>query len=121
MHNKTILIIDDSESDQFITAHMLKKQYDGLTIESAYDGSEALEMIKNNRVNPDIILLDINMPGMDGFAFLDEYQALNHTSSIIIMLTSSDQSADVEKAKLYKCVKKYCVKPLNKDDVLDIL
>ncbi len=120
MHHKVILIIDDSESDQFITKHSLEKTYDGIEVHSAFDGQEALDILDQGTVNPDVIFLDINMPGMNGFKFLEQY-SIQYGSPVIVMLTSSDQDQDIEYAKQYKCVVKYCVKPLDTHDVVELI
>ncbi len=114
----TIMIVDDSPSDQLLSK-LLIEQYDP-TIEvlQAYDDGEALEMLKTLSPPPDLILLDINMPGMDGHTFLEKHSAKNDAPPpVIVMLTSSSLTKDKEKALSYNCVKKYSTKPLNTTDL----
>jgi len=58
----------------------------------AYDGQEALEVLKDLDTQPDVIFLDINMPRMNGHEFLEEYSKWDKCSVVIIMLTSSDKA-----------------------------
>ena len=71
-----ILVVDDNEGDQFLAEHLIKKYLPDTQQLKAYDGEEALRVIAESDVKPDIILLDINMPGMDGFEFLEAYNQL---------------------------------------------
>ena len=113
----SILIVDDNEGDHII-AQIAVEEYDpSITIHKAYDGQQALTMLKNLDEAPDAILLDINMPGMDGHEFLQEYSKNSQTSSVIAMLTTSDQVSDREKCLRYSFVKKYIVKPLEANDI----
>ncbi len=67
------MIVEDSESDQFISRMQIEEFHSTITILQAYDGREALEMLSKIDQQPDIILLDINMPRMTGLEFLKEY------------------------------------------------
>jgi len=100
MNEKTkILIIDD---DKFLV-HMyaMKFEMDGFSVESALSGIEAIEKIKNG-LAPDIILLDLIMPGMDGFSFLETIRKDNLCkNSIIVMLTNQGLTSDINKAEEY--------------------
>jgi CheY-like chemotaxis protein len=73
---------------------------------------------------PDIIFLDIDMPLMDGFAFLDEFDKMKEETKKhckIIMLTSSINPYDINKSKKYDYVKKYIRKPLSEDNIKNLL
>lgn len=96
---KKILIVDD---DKFLV-HMyaMKFEKSGFTVDFALDGLEAVEKLRNN-FDPDIILLDLIMPGMDGFAFLDIIKKENLLKkSIVIMLTNQGLASDITKAEEY--------------------
>jgi len=92
-----------------------------------YDGAEALEYFTANRSNasllPDLVLLDINMPYLDGWQFLDEMAEVELTKSnmTIYMCSSSDSSFDCEKATTYDNVTGYLRKPLTRDKLLEII
>jgi len=93
--NKTkILLIED---DNFLVEmYTTKFELEGFEVASAEDGQKGLEMVK--REKPDIILLDILMPKMDGFAVLDALKKDNATSGIpVILLTNLGQKDDVKK------------------------
>ena len=67
-------IIDDSEADQFLSKHAIESYDQNIAVHQAYDGSEAMDLIDKALKKPDIIFLDINMPGMTGFEFLDAFK-----------------------------------------------
>ena len=96
---KKILIIDD---DKFLV-HMyaIKFEAGGFAVNSSLSGFDAVEKIKNGLV-PDIILLDLIMPGMDGFSFLETIRKDNLCKdSIIVMLTNQGLASDISKAEEY--------------------
>lgn len=119
---KTILIVDDSESDQFYNEVVITTHNQDIKIIKAYDGQEALECINKYPDDEiDLILLDINMPRMNGHDFLKAYSQ-NGTREIpvVVMLTSSDQDVDKEKAFKHKCVKDYLLKPISEETLKEL-
>lgn len=117
----SILIVEDDETDQFITQRMISKVFPTANIHVAFDGVEALEYLNNCEQYPDAILLDINMPRMNGHEFLAEVAKLNpKLVPVICMLTSSDQEVDKSKSMLYEFVKGYFIKPITADDIAQI-
>ncbi|MCB1179628.1 MAG: response regulator [Leptospiraceae bacterium] len=128
-----ILVIDDSEGDNFLTKRIFSKS-EKIKESDLYfclNGKEALEFLINlNNKHPDdlpkIILLDINMPIMDGFEFLEKFNNLRETekfinSSIILMLTSSQNEEDKKRVEKYSFVKGFFNKPLLKEMAEDLL
>ena len=115
----TILMVDDSPGDQFLSQAEIEEWDDRVKLLSAYDGNEALDVLKKSESPPDIVFLDINMPSMNGFEFLAEYEKNNKPSlpPVVVMLTSSDQERDKEQAGVYSCVKEYLVKPLTQEKI----
>ncbi len=112
-----MMIVDDNEADHYLIKATLDEYDPSLQYMDAYDGVEALALLDKGEI-PDVIFLDINMPGMSGFEFLDEYESRTFQKQpVILMLTSSDQEKDKEKVLSYKCTKGYLTKPLDKDDV----
>ncbi len=101
MENKKpkVLIVDD---DKFLlNMYSIKFSKNNFEVNSATTGEEALAKIKEG-YSPDIILLDIVMPGMDGFQILDTLKRDKISpNSMIIMLTNQGQLADIEKAKSF--------------------
>ncbi len=86
--NKKILVVDDEKPIADILKFNLEKE--GYSVELAYDGQEALE--KTQRVNPDLILLDIMLPKIDGFAVCKKIR--QNIQTPIIMLTAKEEEVD---------------------------
>lgn len=117
MNVKVVMVVDDSEADQFLAKSMLSRYDSTIEIVQAYDGLEALSLLTEMAKQPDVIFLDINMPRMNGHEFLKEYDQWGNRSAVVIMLTSSEQDKDIAKAEKMECVYKYCTKPLDKKDL----
>lgn len=114
-----ILIVDDSEADQFICRDLIESQCPNTDILQAYDGQEALNILEKAQTKPNLIILDINMPGMDGYEFLNVYDQKpdSEKTSVVIMLTSSKQTEDRNRSTSYQCVIDYFTKPLEEEDI----
>ncbi len=109
----SVLVVEDSESDQFLTKIALQRYDADLEVLQAYDGQEALDMLSGLEEKPVVIFLDINMPGMNGYEFLDEYSNVSEGQrSKVVMLTSSSFDGDLKKSMAYPIVKDYFQKPL---------
>lgn len=117
-----VFLIDDDNIYQFTARKILEST--GLTkhIQSFYNGSEALNYFKdqkniNSETLPDFIFLDINMPVMNGWEFLEEYNKLCNTlpkSILVYVVSSSIDSFDMNKSKEYKAVTDYIAKPITR-------
>ena len=123
-----ILLIDDSESDNFVHKRLLEKENIAHEIVVQYSGEDALEylstLVDSVYPEPDLIFLDINMPGMNGWEFLDQYRelALEKKGGIVItMLTTSSSEEDRQKASQNALINRFENKPLTKDRLYDIL
>lgn len=125
---KNVLLIDDSESDNFYHARKIRKM--GITdnIQICYSGAEALEYLKSElegvHPQPTLIFLDINMPGMNGWEFLEEYEKLEVAQQgeiVLTMLSNSIDIRDEEKAGRHKSVRGYSSKPLSEEYLTSIL
>lgn len=92
-----------------------------------HNGEEALNTLKpiieaGEESMPDVILLDLNMPIMDGWEFLDEFIRIpTHKQIVIYIVTSSINPADVERAKSYDKVSNYLVKPISAENLHEII
>ena len=123
-----IMLVDDDDTTNFVNKRLLTKLGVAREILVKKNGAEALEYLQKSAQEgvayPDLIFLDIKMPVMDGFSFLDEYHALNLTqdgSMIILMLTSSASFYDLERLKGYTSVKKHFSKALTESDIKEIM
>jgi CheY-like chemotaxis protein len=124
-----VMLIDDNEIDNLINQKIIESSSICNHIFTHTGGKSAIEFLKNaekiaasgnKSLMPEVIFLDIDMPLMDGFQFLDEFENLsenirNHCK--IVMLTSSINSKDVKKSKRYTNVREYINKPLTKDSL----
>jgi CheY-like chemotaxis protein len=110
-----VLLIDDDKTANFLTKIVLKRS--GINqVEEALNGLEGFSRIEKEC--PDLILLDINMPVMDGWTFLEEKKSKAPCRNVkIAMLTSSARANDQEKAEQYSCVIGYYQKPLTKEKI----
>ncbi|MFA5059695.1 MAG: response regulator [Candidatus Omnitrophota bacterium] len=109
---KTILVVDDERDIvNTLKARLEANQYKVLT---AYDGDEGLKSV--DQENPDLIILDIGMPKMDGYTFVRELRSNDLTSRIpVVILTAKDRLQDIFKLE---GVKDYIVKPYDSADLL---
>ena len=112
-----VLLIDDNSMDNFINKKLLETGNFAANIIPHESAAEALAYLKNEKPDhlPQIIFLDINMPGMDGFQFLDEFEKLPasvHDKCKIIMLSTSENFKDLNRANKNPLVKKFLNKPL---------
>ena len=117
MKLKEILIIDDSDADLLYAKIILDSAEVAervLPFETAIDALAFLQRPSGHAA--DVILLDINMPEMNGFEFLDAYEKLHESHqarAVVVMLTSSPDPSDRTRAMAYKCVKGYVIKPID--------
>jgi CheY-like chemotaxis protein len=121
-----ILLIDDNEIDNFINERIIATSYFAKNIivkKSAQDALEFLKETDNEKDLPEIIFLDLNMPVMDGFGFLEEFDKLDEKikkQSKVIVLSSSISPDDIDRASTNPYVFKYLNKPLS-DKYLDAI
>ena len=118
-----IFIIDDNQIDLLISRKLLLKNNASLEVQEYAQARQALEAIATKQVErPDIILLDLNMPEMDGWEFLEALKSTEvQTNLKVYVLTSSLDDRDRTKAKEYKVVEGYLTKPLNDSVIQGIL
>ena len=125
MKNKLTYIIDDDKLTVKLMSIIISKNDFCEEIESFYNAKDAISKLKENAgdngILPDAILLDLNMPVMDGWQFLDEFISLPITKEIhIFIMTSSIDPADIEMATTYKVVKEYIMKPITTQKLDDL-
>ena len=125
MNQKTIWVIDDDPIYQIIVNKIIQKSELFLNVSSFKNGKDAIDALENSLKNketlPNIILLDINMPIMDGWEFMDEMvdlkSKINETINIYIV-SSSIALEDKIKAKSYTEIIAYLSKPINTNDLI---
>lgn len=122
MKTDVISIIDDDTIYQFTTVKVIELENIAKKIVVFSDGEEAIEFLIENVDSadtlPDIIFLDINMPYMDGWEFLEEYAKLKPhlpKAIVIYIVSSSVSSMDMDRAKSISDVTDYIVKPITSD------
>jgi CheY-like chemotaxis protein len=124
-----IFLIDDDGLVNFLNQEIIKDAYPDKNVQSFESATEAIETLKKLAYTPDsslpqLILLDINMPVMDGWEFLDAFVQLPSNvvnDCKVVMHTSSIDPRDVEKAKTFSSVTDYITKPLTLQDLSKIL
>lgn len=125
---KNIALIDDDDVFVFLTTKTIKKTSLVDLVKVFDNGLEALNYLIENKGNlnalPEIILLDLSMPIMDGWQFLEEYTKLNPNlgKKITIYICSSSISPDdVSRAKAISEVSDYIFKPITTEKLIDII
>jgi CheY-like chemotaxis protein len=123
---KKILLVDDDSICHFIHTRMFERLCADCDIFTAQSGADALQRLSRDTINPltpDLILLDLNMPVMDGFEFMKEFNAMNFSNKSainVVMLTSSIRAEDSQVAAGFG-VQKFLSKPLSHGDASAII
>jgi len=123
-----IWLIDDDEVFHFICNRLLNQYKLNLNFLIYSDAKKAFEVLSNQEIGisniPDIILLDINMPIMGGWKFLEEFATIKdklNKNVHIYLITSSIDERDKSKAREIKEVKGYLIKPITGEQIMSIL
>ena len=113
----TILLVDDDEEDNYFHSIVINKLNIVNQIDVANNGLEALSYLKDGKNSlPDVIFLDLNMPKMNGWEFLEEYKVLSPEQKakvLIVILTTSANPDDIRRAKEMEEVSGFSTKPLS--------
>ena len=119
-----ILLVDDDYEDNVFHKLIISRMNIAESIEEANDGIEALDYLKKSKAPPELIFLDINMPRMNGWEFLEEYKDLDaeqKAKTIIMMLSTSSNPDEIRKAREIAEVSGFKTKPLSKEMMVEIL
>lgn len=120
MSVKSILLVDDDESTNFINSIFIKKLDIDVHVYKTLNGAEALEVINTSNTKngffPCLIILDINMPVMSGWSFLEHFKNLPQPikeQCFVVMTTVSEDEKDIIRASKNEDVKKFYQKPMS--------
>jgi CheY-like chemotaxis protein len=123
--SKTVIIIDDNEDDLLFAQINVQRCGEEADLKQFLRASDALAFLDSGQVaGPTLVLLDINMPVMNGFDFLDAYERLpiaGRPTMMVVMLTSSMDERDRQRAFSYASVKDYLRKPIARTEVAGLL
>lgn len=124
---RSVMLVDDNEIDNLINQKMIEAAAITEIIYTHTGAKSAIEFLRNvekidvvDKVLPDVIFLDIDMPLMDGFQFLEEFEKMSSViknKCKIVMLTSSINPLDFNRSKKYSNVRLYLNKPLSHDSI----
>jgi len=125
---KRIMLVDDSEADNYFHKLVIEESGIEVEVEDCLEAVEALRRLemamRGERPLPDLIFLDINMPAVDGWEFLNRYAEIVPVDALIpvvVMLSTSMNPADRTKAESLPVVSGYCTKPLTDEGIAKIV
>ena len=121
-----LLVIDDDDINIFIIKKIVEKTGFDIDMVSKNNGQQAIDYLKqtiaSNLPLPQLILIDINMPVMNGWEFIEAYQSLGVTTPVdLYILSSSVYENDIEKTKSYSSVKGFISKPLSMERLTELI
>ncbi len=127
MNEKSLIVwlIDDDPLNTFAIERLIKKLLTGSAVKVFHEAKKALDslvLVKENEF-PYVILLDLYMPEMDGWQFLEKYQELRFDNAIstIYILSSSVDDRDIDFAESHGLIQAFLRKPLGKENLSEIL
>ena len=121
-----ILLVDDNEADNYLHKLIISEAEVAESVVDQPDGKAALEYLEKgaDQLPPDLIFLDINMPRMNGWEFLEAYAQVPdelQSAVVIVMLTTSVFSKDRERAERLPNFSGFLSKPLTEEDLLKVI
>ena len=118
-----VYVVDDEKFDRLLYKRVIEKSGLVGSLELYPDAESALKALQDTTRSPDLILLEINMPRMTGFDFLDavdEQLTLSDPPTSVAVLTTSENPSDKSRAESYKSVRRFLSKPLTKGHLLEL-
>lgn len=125
--DKTFLVIDDSYIDRLVSGMLIKRTFQITDVHEVSGGKQALEWLRSHaykKENHLIILLDIMMPQMNGFEFLEQFEKLDSPlkeKTTIVMLSSTLDHHDITRAQQHTFVRKLLSKPLSANELREFV
>ncbi|MFL9845555.1 response regulator [Flavobacterium rhizosphaerae] len=124
-----IMLVDDNKTDNFFHERVIRKYNAATNVIAKESAQEALDHLKNKKNNescthPDLIFLDINMPGMNGWEFMEHYRELDselQSEMVVVMLTTSQNPDDKATALSQGGIIDFKTKPLSKEILDEVL
>ncbi|MGF1923883.1 MAG: response regulator [Bacteroidia bacterium] len=125
-HKLNLLVIDDDDINVFIIKKIVEKTGFDIDMVARNNGQQAIDYIKEtiaqNSPLPRLVLIDINMPVMNGWEFIEAYESLGIEQKVdMYILSSSVYENDIEKTKSYKAVKGFISKPLSMERLTELV
>jgi CheY-like chemotaxis protein len=122
----SILLIDDDEISNFLCEETIKYSNTAGNVKSFVNADEAIDFLASSTPQnlPDLIFLDINMPGMDGWEFLEDLEKMSKSAEKllkVVILSSSNFHLDIEKSRKFVSVTGFASKPLTSQLLESIL
>jgi CheY-like chemotaxis protein len=118
-----IMLIDDNPDDNFYHERVIKKSGMAEKVLAMTDAADALRYLQSRTAaepGPELIFLDINMPGMNGIEFLQEYRKFPERA-VVVMLTTSENPDDKARAAATNVIADFRTKPLSKEILEDVI
>ncbi|MEN8249197.1 MAG: response regulator [Bacteroidota bacterium] len=123
--HKAVLLVDDDSTDNYLNKKTIESNNFAEKIYLSTNALSAVELLQNfeeynTEMLPDVIFLDLDMPFIDGFEFLDRFEEFKPETiekCKVVILTSSINPADAERSEIYSFVRKYLRKPLTEENL----
>ena len=108
-----ILVVDDDDDSRTLLAHLLKRE--GYEVDTAIDGQDAVEKLPDDSI--DVLLLDVMMPRMDGFAVCEALKKDSRTASLPVILLTARDDMETRANGMKLGVSDFLAKPVNKQEL----